>query len=275
MRPWLLALLTLAPALAARVPAGFMPGRMASLELELERGPWQPQLAAEYGVGLALRGQCHLAVAYLEPSTAPQAQNALAGCLARTGSPEQGFSLREEGLRSRSQGQGLTLLELAEDQLLLGDLPAVEDTLAWTDAWIPDSRRAMALHAELAIAQGDLDAAQGWLQLASDQGGLLPVECLQAQARLGLRQGDLAEAGVLLDVARDRPRRVSQTAALTAELLVLQGDPAGAVALLERPRWDHDYSPELVAARVQAWEALGEPAEAAAWRALLDTQLGL
>ncbi len=268
LRPLLHLCLWATAALAAGVPPGFAPGRMVALERGLLDRPQDPLLNAEYATGLAKTGRCSAAQPHLDLGGV-DAWQAKADCLRMQGQPRQAAALRPLLIVAAPRPL-LHWMALAEDLRLGGDLVAAEAAADHALALQPSGKRVMAFYVELALDRGQLGQAQALLAVADFQDGRDPSELILARARTLASLGELDQAEALVLEAGSRGRQPVRAACLRTRILMAQGNPALAWAILSQPRLRDREELCLVRARVGVLRELGESDRAQSWENLGD-----
>lgn len=189
-----------------------------------------------------------------------------ADALRAVGEGEAAASLRRTLLvEPMEEQQELALmLEIGDDYLLTGDGWGAEQVLLEAYAAFP---RATAVHVSLAEAyalQGDEESAGFHLWMADSAPVGVNFRELLYQARVELDAGRLHTAEeLILKLTRRRQQNVTLLT-MRCEMLVAQGTPDAAWALLENSYWREHGDPELSASRALVLDALGRRAEALA-----------
>ncbi|MFT5585987.1 MAG: hypothetical protein ACI9VR_003583 [Cognaticolwellia sp.] len=263
----LLFLLSLCAQVGAAVPLGFAPGRMVALESLLLGQPHDPNLNAEYALGLSSTGRCSQAEPHWDLG-ADLAGTAQADCLRERGQARQAAALRELEILA-SNRPFLHHLAQAHDLREAGDLLAAEQAALRAAALQPQSKRLLAFWMELALDRGQLAEAQTILSLSQDLPGRSPSELLLARARFLLAQGALEEAQDLVLQVGARGRQPARAACLRVRILVGLDDAPLALSILEQPRLGSREELCLIRSRVVVHAALGEAETAKQWEKLL------
>lgn len=157
-------------------------------------------------------------------------------------------------------------LGMVDDLRAAGDLNGALDVVAMCLAIYPASPMVHATVADVHLDAGDREEADTELILADSLGATMRGHVVHA--RTALLDGDLDQAALWLDDARMFQNRTRRLAALRAEVLRRQGDPAGAEELLEQPNWVRSEDPEIVAVRILVHTDLGDRAGAEDWARL-------
>ena len=151
-------------------------------------------------------------------------------------------------------------LSLVDDHLAAGDLGMAEDSVLHALGMRPRSPVAHAAMAEIRLAQGDARGAGFHLWMAGED--QQSTRGLRLRARLALAEGNLVAANEYVQIAIALRHSNLRIRALQAELLRQEGRVNEAVALVEMARWRASEHPELMLARVRGWADVGRMAEA-------------
>lgn len=192
-----------------------------------------------------------------------------ADALQARGLGEQAAELRRQALLRSDLDASREMrlwLGLAEDLRVAGRYEDALDAAATAEGMFPRSPQVHAVQSEIHLDAGQLDLAEQYLRLADDEGGTL-LACV-VHARLAIAEGDLDEADIWLDAAKAFRSRTQRLAALRAEVLRLQGDPYAAIALLRQQNWSRSDEPHVVAARIHAHVDAEEWQDADEWARL-------
>jgi tetratricopeptide (TPR) repeat protein len=163
-------------------------------------------------------------------------------------------------------------LTLLDDALAAGDLEAAAEALSWAEAVAPDAPAVHGAAAELALVEGRWDDAEAALWLAAPDGARSTAEYTLSAGRVALALGDLDAAEDLTRALMRGNPRDPRAIRLRAEVLLSEGDAAGALSLLNRNfarTWGELWHPELLAVEAVALHHHGdtEGARAALGRA--------
>lgn len=282
MRP-ILPLLTLLTLLSlnawARAPArelglikqGRGRGAMRTLRPQLEQQPNDPHLNTLAGLAYATEGQYTDALFHLERGNGtdlyPVAGLARhAEALRATGRGHDAAALHSERLFQPDMSEGdetTALVSMIQDYRSVRAYGAAWDTLYRGLVLRPNEPRLNAFAAELALDEGDIAGAEGFMALARpDSDATPPFRLLLVEARLALARQDALGTLDALDQKEHQRMAMPEAAALRALALLELGQPEQALEVLSRVNLASREDPVLLAALTRTQLALGETAQA-------------
>lgn len=234
----------------------------------LDQDPDSPDLHAALGVAFQRSGfdaDAVVSLGFGEGSRFYESTGleAHAEALRSLGLGAQAAELRAQRLAlpfEKDAGELTVLLGLVDDRVSSGELDLALDWAESAVALFPRSPAAHAYLAQVAWFLGEVEQAEyglWWSQHlgSSQRGSILAME-------MAIARGDLKAAREALDAARDQKRRRQHLRVLHARLMMLEGDPEGAVLMLESSGVRNIASPENLAVRAWAMSSVGMQTEA-------------
>ena len=261
----LAALLVTGGALAGVPPVSMslsMP-RLAApgLRAALERSPDDPDLHVRLGIAMAKLGYFGDALACFQFSLGSTEYERLgllyhADTLSTLGRHAEAAQLRREelALHQSPLAELLTRVGLVDDLRSMGD-PSLDREVWALIAAFPDGATAWATLAETHMDRGELEEAATALALPTPP--RVSARVWQARARLAALEGDPIGAEALLLEGLEQNRSAEAIVEDLAELRLSEGDPWGALDLLEMPRFGEPERPRWLAAEARALAATG------------------
>lgn len=231
------------------------------LRAAIERSPDDPDLHVRLGIAMAKLSYFGDALACFQFSLGSTEYERLgllfhADTLSMLGRHAEAASLRREELALHQS----PLAELLTRVGLVDDLRATEDPAVEREVWaligaFPDGATAWASLAETLMDRGELGEAATALALPTPE--RVSARVWQARARLAALEGDAYSAEALLLEGLQQNRSAEAIIEDLSELRLSQGDPWGALDLLELPRFAEPERPRWLSAEARALAAIG------------------
>lgn len=250
------------------------------LRPQLAQDAEDPHLNTLAGLAMATEGQYGDALGYLERGngtdlypTAGLARQAES--LRQTGLGHQAAMLHSErrfqpGLADSAEINAL--VAMLQDYRAVGDLNAAWDVVAQALVIRPAEPRLNAFAAELALDEGDVASAEAYLsQSAHGADATPPFRALLVEARLSLANQDPETTLSLLTDTGYKHIAMPDSATLRVLAHLQLDQPEQALKQLNRVNLAKREDPNLLAARVRTYLALGQEEEAALTWAFLQS----